>query len=55
MENKSCLTCAHKERCLLRSLTIFLLYIKNNRLEEAEHAQQNMDVSADCNSWEAKE
>lgn len=55
MEPKSCLNCANKDRCLARSTTIFLLYIQPGRHDEVKNAQENMDISADCNNWEAKE
>lgn len=54
METKSCLNCANKDRCLARSTTIFLLYIQPGRHEEVKNAQENMDISANCNNWEEK-
>lgn len=55
MEDKSCLNCAHKDRCLLRSTTIFCMLIQTGRLDEVADAQDNLDISADCKIWEGKE
>ena len=55
MEDKSCLNCAHKDRCLLRSTTIFCMLIQTGRLDEVANAQENLDISAACNIWELKE
>ena len=55
METKSCMNCAHKERCLIRSTTIFHLYIQTGRYDEVKLAQENLDISDTCIAWEAKE
>ena len=55
MSKESCMNCAHKDRCLIRSAAIFHLYIQTGRYEEAKDAQICMDIRENCNSWEAKE
>lgn len=55
MENKSCLNCIHKDRCLLRSTTIFCMLIQTGRLDEVADAQEKLDISADCTIWEENE
>ena len=55
MKTKSCLNCAHKERCLIRSCAIFHLYIQTGRYEEVKFAQESLDIASDCIAWEEKE
>lgn len=53
LTEKSCNNCIHKNVCLKRSTAIFVFYIGPGRYEAVEDAQQNLDVSADCNDWKA--
>lgn len=52
---KSCLTCRHKHVCLQRGMAIFMLFINTHRYDEAEAAEENLDVSAGCQNYEVKE
>ena len=48
---KSCLTCIHKDVCIKRSTTIFMLFIQTGRYDEVKDAQANLDVSSACENW----
>ena len=52
---KSCLNCTHKDVCIKRSTTIFTLFIQTGRYDEVKGAQENLDVSSNCQNWKEAE
>lgn len=52
---ESCLNCAHKTGCLLRSITIYQLFIATGREHMAAEARENMNIQPSCTNWKWKE
>lgn len=53
--SKSCLTCAHKNVCLKRSMFVFQYYIVAGRYDEVKSAQEGADIGVGCDDWLRKE
>lgn len=52
---ESCLNCARKAGCLLRSTTIFQLFISTGRYDMVPEAKEHMNIRASCTNWKLKE
>lgn len=52
---ESCLNCARKDGCLLRSTTIFQLFIATGRYDMVQEAREHMSIRASCTNWKLKE
>lgn len=50
-ETPSCLTCAHKDVCIKRGVTIYTLYIQTGRYDEVPAALDGLNIGRDCENW----
>lgn len=50
---ESCLNCAHKDGCLMRSMMIFQLFIVTGRDNMVREAKENMNIRPNCNNWKS--
>lgn len=51
-EIPSCLTCAHKDVCIKRGVTIYTLYIQTGRYNEVPAVLDGLNIGRDCENWE---
>ena len=52
---KSCRNCLHKSNCLIRSATLYQLYIVSGRSDElTEYVKNNYSCCRDCATWKEK-
>ena len=53
---KSCKNCLHKSNCLIRSATLYQLYIVSGRSDEfTEDVKNNYSCCRDCTTWKEAE
>ena len=53
---KSCKNCLHKSNCLIRSATLYQLYIASGRFDElTEDVKNNFSCCRDCATWKEAE
>jgi len=51
MEKESCLNCRHKDVCIMRSITIFELFIVTGREAEVGDAQKSLNIRNTCKHY----
>ena len=53
---KSCKNCLHKSNCLIRSATLYQLYIASGRSDElTDDVKNNFSCCRDCATWKEAE
>ena len=53
---KSCKNCLHKSNCLIRSATLYQLYIVSGRSDElTEDVKNNFSCCKNCTTWKEAE
>ena len=53
---KSCKNCLHKSNCLIRSSTLYKLYIVSGRSDElTEDVKNNFSRCKNCTTWKEAE
>lgn len=56
VNEKSCKNCLHKSNCLIRSATLYQLYIASGRSDELTgDVKNNFSCCRDCATWKEAE
>lgn len=51
MNKESCVNCKHQDVCIMRSITIFELFIVTGREIEVPDAQKLLNIRGSCNHY----